>query len=253
MGDMLFVVQRDRTDLLELLRRNCGDLENATVLVDRRAGASRPPGGWPHAGPDRRGYDVTRELAQLGFALVSRHRVRADEVAHSAETSVASELPELVALLEAAPLLKEFTRQQLMMLAPLMRLQVLSRGQVLFREGDCGEEMFFVGQGTIVISKAVVETIEEVLARMRPGDFFGEMSLFGSLRRSATARAETQVVLLGLDRAGLEHVIQLSPKAGLAFLRAMIQEFTRRLATTDNLVAEVTRWGLEATGIEATV
>ncbi|MGH2359718.1 MAG: cyclic nucleotide-binding domain-containing protein [bacterium] len=248
MGDMLFVVQPDRTDILELLRRNC-DREGATVVLDRRAGAPRAPGGFPRGEPDRRGHDITTELRQLGFALVSRSRVSADETGRSAETSVASVLQEVVAFLEAVPLLKGFTTRQLQMLAPRMRLQRLNPGHVLFREGDRGEEMFFVGQGTIVISKAVVGEIEEVLARMKPGDFFGEMTLFGCPRRSATARAETPVVLLRLDRAGLEHVIQLCPKAGLAFLRAMIHEFTQRLAKTDNLVAEVTRWGLEATAV----
>jgi CRP-like cAMP-binding protein len=84
---------------------------------------------------------------------------------------------------------------------------------------------------------------------MQPGDYFGEMSLFGHLPRSATAWAETDAVLLGLDRESLHHVIEQSPRAGLAFFTRMVQEFSRRLATTDDVVAEVTRWGLEATGL----
>ena len=71
------------------------------------------------------------------------------------------------------------------------------------------------------------------------------MSLFGCLRRSATARAEADTLLLGLDRGSLEHVVQLAPRAGLSFFTGMIQECSRRLAATDDLVAEVTRWGLE--------
>ena len=143
-----------------------------------------------------------------------------------------------------------FSPEQLALLARNVQVRSLAKGDVLFREGDAGGEMFFVRRGTILISKLVTGNIEKVLARMRPGDFFGEMSLFGQLRRSASAQAEEAVVLLGLDRASVLRVTELSPPAGLAFFTNVIQEFSRRLATTDDLVAEVTRWGLEATGLD---
>jgi hypothetical protein len=49
------------------------------------------------------------------------------------------------------------------------------------------------------------------------------MNLFGGLQRSATVQAEANTELL---------------------------EFSQRLSATDDLVTEVTRWGLEASGIE---
>jgi CRP-like cAMP-binding protein len=157
-----------------------------------------------------------------------------------------------IAFFESLEPFKEFTRDQLGILARGVSERTILKGQALFREGEQGGEMFFVRKGTVVISKGVTGNIEKVLARMGPGEFFGEMSLFGGLHRSATARTETGAVLLGLARESLQQVIELSPHAGLAFLTSIIRAFSKRLADTDDIVAEVTRWGLEATGLEAT-
>jgi signal-transduction protein with cAMP-binding, CBS, and nucleotidyltransferase domain len=90
-----------------------------------------------------------------------------------------------------------------------LRERTLRKGHVLFREGDPGEEMFLVRRGHIVVSKAVTGPVEQVLARMGPGDFFGEMSLFDRAPRSATIQADpaSDVALLVLDRASLEAML----------------------------------------------
>jgi CRP-like cAMP-binding protein len=126
----------------------------------------------------------------------------------------------------------------------------LRKGQVLFREGDSGDEMFVVRSGTMLISKRVTGSVEQVLARIPEGDFFGEMSLFDPAPRSATLQAESDVTLLVLDRPHLENLIDANPRAAAAFFFALVQVFIERLRASGDLVAEVTRWGLEATGLD---
>jgi CRP/FNR family transcriptional regulator, cyclic AMP receptor protein len=131
-----------------------------------------------------------------------------------------------------------------------LREQPLRRGQVLFREGDHGDEMFLVRAGSIVVSKAVTGRVEQVLARMGPGDFFGEMALFDRSARSATIQADTEVTLLVLDRDALARLTADSPRAAAAFFQSLVHVFIERLRASGELVAEVTRWGLEATGLD---
>ena len=88
------------------------------------------------------------------------------------------------------------------MLGASLRERALKRGQVLFREGDSGEEMFLVRRGSIVISKPVTGRVEQVLARIGPGDFFGEMSLFDRSPRSATVQADSDVDAAGARPRG---------------------------------------------------
>jgi CRP/FNR family cyclic AMP-dependent transcriptional regulator len=160
--------------------------------------------------------------------------------------------PGVAAFLRDVRLFQAFSDGDRAALARALRERSLRKGQILFREGDAGEEMFLVQRGAIVVSKAVTGPVEQVLARMGPGDFFGEMSLFDRAPRSATIQADatTDVLLLVLDRGSLESLIEANPRAAASFFHALVQVFIERLRASTDLVAEVTRWGLEATGLD---
>jgi hypothetical protein len=63
-------------------------------------------------------------------------------------------------------------------------------------------------------------------------------------------QAEAESALLGLDRQHLERLVDMNPRAAAAFFRALVEVFIQRLRESGNLIAEVTRWGLEATGLD---
>lgn len=158
--------------------------------------------------------------------------------------------PDYVPFLRTVSVFKDLAEPHLVALALRLRERALKKGEVLFREGDKGDEMFLIREGTVVVSKPVLGRVEQVLARMGRGEFFGEMSLFDQAPRSATIQAETDTLLLYLDRESLRRFIEISPRAAAAFFFQMVQIFVARLRESGNLVAEVTRWGLEATGLD---
>ena len=161
-----------------------------------------------------------------------------------------SRAAELAEFVRTVRLFREFNASELVALTGQLRERKLRKGQVLFREGDGGEEMFLVREGTILVSKAVTGRVEQVLARFGPGDFFGEMSLFDHSARSATIQAETEAALLALDRENLNRLVEINPRAAVAFFHGLVQVFIERLRASGELVAEITRWGLEATGLD---
>lgn len=156
-----------------------------------------------------------------------------------------------LAFLRTVPLFKDVDEPTLRALWPRLDERRLRRGEVLFRAGDPGDEMFLIHSGSIVVSKPVTGRVEQVLRRMEPGEAFGEMSLFGDEQtRSATIQAETDVILLGLHRDNLNQFIESNPRDAAKFFLEMIRIAFKRLRDTSDLVAEVTRWGLEATGLD---
>jgi CRP-like cAMP-binding protein len=156
-----------------------------------------------------------------------------------------------VAFLRQVPLFKDVDESTLDALWPRLQERRLRKGEVLFRTGEPGHELFLIHSGTIVVSKPVTGRVEQVLRRMEPGEVFGEMSLFGDEPiRSATIQAETDVVLLGLHRDNLNRFIESNPRDAAKFFLEMIRVAFKRLRDTSDLVAEVTRWGLEATGLD---
>jgi len=227
MERILLVVARDRPEVYAALMRQCAGMEEVRVVLDRR---ERTTTHEPRS--ERRGLPVASDLASVGFAVVPADRGT------------------IVAVLHTLEVFKGFTPVEVAELALRMQRRSLAAGEVLFREGDVGNDMFFILGGRLVISKFVSPGIDKVLTHMGPVEFFGEMNLFGGLRRSATVQAETEADLLVLSREALTRIVDTSPRAGLAFFAAVVREFSQRLGSTDDLVAEVTRWGLEATGFD---
>jgi len=89
-------------------------------------------------------------------------------------------------------------------------------GQHIFRDGEKGEEMFFVKCGTvqIVMSGMVAETLSQ-------GEFFGEMALIDQQPRSADAIAVTDCELEALTEGQFLVRVQRAPFFALRVMRAM--------------------------------
>jgi CRP/FNR family transcriptional regulator, cyclic AMP receptor protein len=156
-----------------------------------------------------------------------------------------------VAFLRTVALFKDVDETVLLALWPSLRERRLRKGEVLFRAGDPGDELFLIYSGSVVVSKPVTGRVEQVLNRMGSGEVFGEMSVFGDeQKRSATIQAETDAILLGLRRDSVDRFIESSPRAAATFFLEMVRVTFKRLRDTSDLVAEVTRWGLEATGLD---
>lgn len=159
-------------------------------------------------------------------------------------------LPE-IGFLRRVLLFRDVDEPVLLALWPSFRERRLRKGDVLFRAGDPGEELFLIKDGSIVVSKPVTGRVEQVLSRLGGGEVFGEMSVFGDeRRRSATCQAEIDSLLYSLDRDSLSRFVAGSPLAAAKFFQQMAQVAFKRLRDSSDLVAEVTRWGLEATGLD---
>src|SRR6187431_962498 len=60
-------------------------------------------------------------------------------------------------------------------------------GATIFSEGEPGDKFYLIVEGAVRISRIVPGMGEEALAVLRPGNYFGEMSLIDDAPRSATA------------------------------------------------------------------
>src|SRR5450631_3443660 len=79
-------------------------------------------------------------------------------------------------------------------------------GEVLFREGERGEEMYFIQSGIVQILK-MVGSAERPLATLGRGEFVGEMAILNDKPRTATAMVLEDARCLVIDAATLEAMI----------------------------------------------
>ncbi len=119
-------------------------------------------------------------------------------------------------------------------------------GDILFAEGDEGKELYVVESGEIAVSIGLPGGGEKEIARVAPGDFFGEMSIFEDAPRSATCRARAAAKLLSLNRESFFRLIDDRPDIAVKMMSRMLNIATKRLRSTSRFVADTVRWGEEA-------
>src|SRR6056297_854064 len=82
---------------------------------------------------------------------------------------------------------------------------------MVFSENMPGKEMYIIQKGAVKITK-IVNDNEVLLAVLRQGDMFGEMSLIESKPRSASAIAFEDAVLLAVNRENFSRMVQTQPQ-----------------------------------------
>ena len=78
-----------------------------------------------------------------------------------------------------------------------------ARGTVVFSQGDLGDVAYIVSSGKVVILSESRDFPTRIAVR-GPGAIIGEMALATDARRSATVVAETDCVLMVIDKFQIE-------------------------------------------------
>lgn len=122
-------------------------------------------------------------------------------------------------------------------LTSLSRERRLGAHEVIFRDGDRGEEMYVVLEGRVMISKFIPGAGEEALAFLERGDYFGEMALIDHEPRSADAKADAGgAVVLAIPRDVLKGILDIDKVSSLRLLKLLCTLIARRLRELDEKI-----------------
>ncbi len=100
--------------------------------------------------------------------------------------------------------------------------QSFSQGQIIFREGDPGDQLYIVAEGQVDIM-----TDGQLLETVNPGGILGEMALIDDKPRSATAVARTDCVLTPIGRRHFLTLVERTPLFALQVMRVMAERLRR--------------------------
>jgi len=117
-----------------------------------------------------------------------------------------------------------------------MNLVKLRKGQSLFKEGDDGDHLFVVSSGKVKLGTKSVDGRENLLMILGPGDMFGELSLFDSGPRTATATAVTDSKLLALGQDKVIPWVKEHPEVSLQLLARLASRLRRTNEVVGDLV-----------------
>lgn len=137
--------------------------------------------------------------------------------------------------LRSCPLFEHADESVLRSIANGLRRRRFRRNEVIFHQGDPGDSLHIVGSGAVKIVLPSAEGEEAIIATLREGDFFGELSLLDGAPRSATAAAVEPSETLVLPRSAFMQLLDGDPGLRNALLAGLTRELRRLTGHVEEL------------------
>jgi CRP-like cAMP-binding protein len=145
-------------------------------------------------------------------------------------------------LVGQSPLFRGIAPAALDDLCRRMQLRTRQAGSLIVAQDEPGDALFVLVSGRARVALFGENGRELTLAELRPGDFFGEMSLLDSRPRSANVVALDDTTALALTREAFHAHLKTHPQTALN----LIAELSRRLRRADETIANLALHDVEA-------
>jgi CRP/FNR family transcriptional regulator, cyclic AMP receptor protein len=96
----------------------------------------------------------------------------------------------------------------------------LAPGDIIFRQGDPGDGLYFVKSGEVEISEVTASGERRYLGMIAAGEVFGEMAVLDGQPRSAWAKAQTNATVCFVPSEEIMCLLEEYPELALKFLRS---------------------------------
>src|ERR1700722_14112223 len=133
--------------------------------------------------------------------------------------------------------LRSLRDEELRLLVPGVIVQKFGASESIVREGDDGDSLFIIREGTVEVVAA--KNGKQVhITDLAPPAFFGEMALMTGEKRTATIRARTDVELLELNRDAFGQLFKNHPETAAQMGEIIAVRLTERNELLDAALLE---------------
>ncbi|HEX5505151.1 MAG TPA: ATP-binding cassette domain-containing protein [Thermomicrobiales bacterium] len=113
------------------------------------------------------------------------------------------------ALLARCPLFAGWPEKDLRAIVSQLRRVDAVAGTVVCRQGEAGQEMYFIDAGQVQVASGDGRYVYDYLG---PGAYFGEIALLGDGRRTATVTVTLDARLWALSKPSLDYLLNARPQ-----------------------------------------
>ncbi len=170
-------------------------------------------------------HDVVRRLVDDGDRWISRLAVAAgDERTDMPDSSRTLGDLETMLSLRRVPLFVGLAPEDLQRIAMTATEHVYPPGEPLIREGDLGDELVVIVEGSVRVVHLDADGTERIIRTYEAGDHIGELALLRQAPRAATVVAEAEGVRgLVIGGEGLRSILRERPEAAMAMLATLAE------------------------------
>jgi hypothetical protein len=159
-------------------------------------------------------------------------RTLADRVANEGGEMAGAEasLGEIERMIELrrVPLFERLEPEDLQRVAAVADERSFAAGEVIVREGEVGDELFVLLEGTVHVERVEPDGSTRMLRTYGPGDHVGELAVLLERPRVATVVADDDLRTLVIDGAGLTAILRERPEAAMAMLATLAERISRQ-------------------------
>jgi len=155
------------------------------------------------------------------------------QIGEPMDTIATLSIMERILLLRRVPLLADLSPADLKRVAAIATEHHFLDGEIIFEQDEPGDEMYVVVSGEVRVLVRNENHDDKEVARRKPGETVGEMSVISGDLRSASLIAAGDVHLLCLDQKSFEGLLRERPEVSLAVMR-MLCERLRQVTQRDD-------------------
>jgi CRP-like cAMP-binding protein len=104
-------------------------------------------------------------------------------------------------------------------------------GEIILREGEPASRFYMIRDGEVEIYHLGPDDKEDVVGRLGPGQYFGEVALLHSAKRMASVRAATDVSVVSMEQREFDTLVR-----SLGPLRQAIERIASARERADDIV-----------------
>lgn len=138
-----------------------------------------------------------------------------------------------VQLLARVPVFETLGSDDLARVAAVAVPRRFAADQIIFREGDASDTCYIVRSGHARAVREHADGRTITLAHFGPGDFFGELAMFDSERRSATLESLDQLEAVAITGDDMRRLLREHPDISMKLVMALgrrLREANERLS-----------------------
>jgi diguanylate cyclase (GGDEF)-like protein len=142
-----------------------------------------------------------------------------------------------------SPLFSSMSALEFNAIAAFLDRLAVKKGDAIFKEGDDGKDMFILLSGKLSAYVSQSDGTQRWMFEIKPGDFFGEMSIIANEPRSATITAKEDTEVMAFQGIDFYRIVFEHPMIGIKMLKAICQIQNSWLDQSSKHLSDLTRWG----------